>query len=125
MALLDNPNDRDEGREAAACKGTGAEQFFCTPAARKLQEGSNYGVSRWQTHSKWIGCRKPALPFVTNSATTLQNIIPAKLNNFSLTGEQVDELSEQIALVKTVAEYVTFKTDCSAVVDYIANIRVP
>ena len=38
---------------------------------------------------------------------------PAKLNNFKLTFEEIDKLAEQITLIKAIAEYVTFKTDCA------------
>ena len=48
---------------------------------------------------------------------------PAKLNNFSLTSEEVDELAKKIALMKLIPEYLTFKNDCSAVVTYISNIE--
>lgn len=48
---------------------------------------------------------------------------PAKLNNFTLTFEEIDKLAEQIALIKAIAEYVTFKTDCANNVSYLSNIE--
>ena len=48
---------------------------------------------------------------------------PAKLNNFSLTSEEVDELAKKIALLKLIPEYITFKAECSAVVTYISSIE--
>lgn len=48
---------------------------------------------------------------------------PAKLNNFTLTFDEIDKLVEQIALIKAIAEYVTFKTDCANNVSYLSNIE--
>lgn len=48
---------------------------------------------------------------------------PAKLNNFTLTFDEIDKLAEQIALIKTIAEYMTFKTDCANNVSYLSNIE--
>lgn len=48
---------------------------------------------------------------------------PAKLNNFTLTFDEIDKLAEQIALIKAIAEYVTFKTDCANNVSYLSNIE--
>lgn len=48
---------------------------------------------------------------------------PAKLNNFTLTFDEIDKLAEQITLIKAIAEYVTFKTDCANNVSYLSNIE--
>lgn len=122
-ALLDNPNDREEGVKQLLAKAQELSNSAVL-AARKLQDGfelwgeplaNAQQVSRMQT-----ACTAVRDEFSNYSA---KFNTPAKLNNFSLTGEQVDALAEQIALIKTIAEYVTFKTDCSAVVSYIANIE--
>ncbi len=42
------------------------------------------------------------------------DINPAKLNNFSLTMEQIDSLAGDIAAIRKVSEYLTFKTGCTA-----------
>ncbi len=122
-ALLDNPNDRDEGVKQLLAKAQELSNSSVL-AARKLQEGFElWGeplANAQQVDRMQKACTAVRDEFSNYSA---KYNTPAKLNNFSLTGEQVDELSEQIALVKTVAEYVTFKTDCSAVVSYIANIE--
>ena len=48
---------------------------------------------------------------------------PAKLNNFSLTMEQIDALAEDIAAIHKVSEYLTFKTGCTAIVSYMTSIE--
>lgn len=48
-----------------------------------------------------------------NSAIIQLGSHSAKLNNFTLTFDEIDNLQEQIALIKAIAEYVAFKTDCA------------
>lgn len=48
---------------------------------------------------------------------------PAKLNNFSLTMEQIDKLAEDISAIKKVSEYLVFKNGCTAIVSYMTNIE--
>ena len=48
---------------------------------------------------------------------------PAKLNNFSLTMEQIDKLAEDISAIKKVSEYLVFKNGCTAIVSYMTGIE--
>ena len=48
---------------------------------------------------------------------------PAKLNNFSLTMEQIDKLAEDISAIKKVSEYLAFKNGCTAIVSYMTGIE--
>ena len=48
---------------------------------------------------------------------------PAKLNNFSLTMEQIDKLAEDISAIKKVGEYLVFKNGCTAIVSYMTGIE--
>lgn len=51
---------------------------------------------------------------------------PAKLNNFNLTDEQLDELAKNLKLLNFVKEFVEFRTGCAEAVAYAAAIeRVP
>lgn len=122
-ALLDNPNDREEGIKQLLAKAQEISNSSVL-AVRKLQEGFElWGeplANAQQVDRMQKACTAVRDEF-SNYAAKYNT--PAKLNNFSLSGEQVDVLAEQIALIKTIAEYVTFKTDCSAVVSYIANIE--
>ena len=47
----------------------------------------------------------------------------AKLNNFTYTMEQIEQLGKDMAVVKIVLEYETFKNDCSADVGYMMNLE--
>lgn len=49
---------------------------------------------------------------------------PAKLNNFSLSMEDISKIKKQILLVKAIQEYVTFKAECLETVTYVANIEM-
>ena len=48
---------------------------------------------------------------------------PAKLNNFALSMDAVDDLADQMALVDTIMRYSDFKTECTSIVGYISNIE--
>lgn len=48
---------------------------------------------------------------------------PAKLNNFSLSMEQVDTLAEQISQMLKIPQLLDFKSGCADMVSYIANIE--
>lgn len=122
-ALLDNPNDREEGIKQLLAKAQDKSNSSVL-AARKLQEGFElWGeplANAQQVARMQKACTAVRDEFSNYSA---KFNTPAKLNNFSLTAEQVEELAEQLKLIQTIGEYVTFKTDCSAVVGYIANIE--
>jgi methyl coenzyme M reductase alpha subunit len=47
----------------------------------------------------------------------------AKLNNFTYTMEQVEQIGKDMAIVKTILEYDTFKNDCAADVGYMMNLE--
>ena len=49
---------------------------------------------------------------------------PAKLNNFSLSFDDIERLSKQIFLIKVIQEYTTFKSECLEIVNYIANVEL-
>lgn len=120
-ALLDNPNDREKGVEALLK----AAQDLCNMSVlleRKLSDG----FELWGEPL----ANQQQLQMMRNACTAVKNEFsnysarfntPAKLNNFSLTSEEVDELAKNIALMKLIPEYLTFKNDCSAVVTYISN----
>lgn len=121
--LLDNPNDREEGIKQLLTKAQ-EKSNSAVLAARKLQDGFELWVEPL-ANAQQIARMQNACTAVRDefSNYTARFNTPAKLNNFSLTVEQVDELAEQVALIKSIGEYVTFKTDCFAVVNYIANIE--
>lgn len=121
--LLDNPNDREEGVK----KLLKAAQDLSNSAvltARKLQDGfSLWGeplANDQLVNSMRSACNAVRDEFSNYSA---KYNTPAKLNNFSLSAEQVEELEKKIDMIRVIGEYVNFKSECSAVVTYISNIE--
>lgn len=122
-ALLDNPNDREKGVEALLK----AAQELCNNSVL-LERKLNDGFELWGEPL----ANQQQIQMMRNACTAVKNEFsnygarfntPAKLNNFSLTSEEVDELAKKIALLKLIPEYITFKAECSAVVSYISSIE--
>lgn len=122
-ALLDNPNDREKGVAELLKKA----QEMCNNAVildRKLTEGFElWGEPLANTQQ--VSMMRGACTAVKNefSNYAAKYNTPAKLNNFSLSYDEVEELGKKIALLKLIPEYTTFKTDCADIVSYIANIE--
>lgn len=122
-ALLDNPNDREKGVAELLKKA----QDMCNSAVimeRKLTDG----FELWGeplANAQQVNLMRGACTAVKNefSNYSAKYNTPAKLNNFSLSYDEVEELGKKIALLKLIPEYMTFKTECSDVVTYIANIE--
>lgn len=122
-ALLDNPNDREKGVEALLK----AAQELCNNSVlleRKLNDGFEL-LGEPLANQQQIQMMRNACTAVKNEFSNYgaRFNTPAKLNNFSLTSEEVDELAKKIALLKLIPEYITFKAECSAVVTYISSIE--
>lgn len=122
-ALLDNPNDREKG-VAELLKKT---QEMCNNAVI-LERRLTDGFELWGeplANSQQVSMMRGACTAVKNefSNYAAKYNTPAKLNNFSLSYDEVEELGKKIALLKLIPEYTTFKTDCSDIVSYIANIE--
>ena len=122
-ALLDNPNDREKGVEALLK----AAQELCNNSVL-LERKLNDGFELWGEPL----ANQQQIQMMRNACTAVKNEFsnygarfntPAKLNNFSLTSEEVDELAKKIALLKLIPEYITFKAEGSAVVTYISSIE--
>lgn len=122
-ALLDNPNDREKGVAELLKKA----QEMCNNAVileRRLTDGFElWGepLANVQQVSMMRGACTAIKNEFSNYAAKYNT--PAKLNNFSLSYDEVEELGKKIALLKLIPEYTTFKTDCSDIVSYIANIE--
>jgi hypothetical protein len=122
-ALLDNPNDREKGVAELLKKA----QEMCNSAVimeRKLTDGFElWGEPIANTQQVEIlhdACAAVKNEF-SNYAAKFNT--PAKLNNFSLSYEEVETLGKKIAFLKRIPEYMTFKTECAEVVSYISNIE--
>lgn len=122
-ALLDNPNDREKG-VAELLKKAQEMSNSAVLADRKLTDGFElWGEAL--ANQQQVSMMQKAANAVKNEFSNYSSKFntPAKLNNFGLTSEQIDELEKQIDLLKRIPEYVTFKTECQDVVTYISSIE--
>lgn len=122
-ALMDNPNDREKGVTEFLQK---AKEYTnsAVVAERRLTEGFELWGEPLANQQQVNMMRKAANAVKDEFANYSAKFnTPAKLNNFSLTSEQIDELGKQIELLKRIPEYITFKTECQDVVTYISSIE--
>lgn len=122
-ALLDNPNDREKACADLLKKA----QELCNNAV-VLDQKLNNGFELWGEPlcgTQIIAKMRSACSAVKNEFSNYgaRFNTPAKLNNFTLTSEQVEALSERIKLMGIIPEYLTFKNDCAADVSYVSSIE--
>jgi len=122
-ALLDNPNDREKG-VTELLKQAQALSNEAVIANQKLVNGFDLWGEPL-ANSTNVSAMQKACAAVRDefSNYSAKFNTPAKLNNFSLSMEQIQRLAEQSALMHKVGQYVNFKADCSSVVSYIASIE--
>lgn len=122
-ALLYNPNDRDEGAKQLLKKAQETSNSAVL-ANQKLNNGFELWNEPLVDAQHLIAMQKACAAVKDEfSNYSARFNTPAKLNNFTLTFDEIDKLAEQIALIKAIAEYVTFKTDCANNVSYLSNIE--
>ena len=122
--LLDNPKDRDEGVKQLLEKAMNTSN-----AAVIAYQKLNNGFELWHeplVDSQHLNAMQKACEAVKDefSNYSARFNTPAKLNNFTLTFEEIDKLAEQIALIKVIKEFSTFKTECTNNVSYVCNIEI-
>lgn len=122
-ALLDNPNGREKGVEELLKKA----QDLCNSAVlveRKLADGFELWAEPL-VNSQVIQRMRSACTAVKNEFSNYNARFntPAKLNNFSLSMEQVESLAEDIALLYRIPQYLAFKDGCFSDVTYISGIE--
>ncbi|MDD2284390.1 MAG: DUF6079 family protein [Paludibacter sp.] len=121
--LLDNPNDREKGVAELLKKA----QELCNSAVMANNKLNN-DFDLWGeplANTAQIKILQKACAAVRDefSNYTAKFNTPAKLNNFSLSSDEVETLGKQIALIKVIQEYTIFKTDFASAVSYISNIE--
>lgn len=121
--LLDNPNDREKGVIQLLSKAQELANSAVV-AANKL----NNNFDLWGeplANAVEVMMLQKACTAVRDEFSNYQAKFntPAKLNNFSLSMEQVDTLAGQIAQVMKVPQFLAFKAGCADIVSYIANIE--
>lgn len=122
--LLDNPKDRDEGVRQLLEKAMNTSN-----AAVIAYQKLNNGFELWHeplVDSQHLNAMQKACEAVKDEFSNYSACFntPAKLNNFTLTFEEIDKLAEQIALIKVIKEFSTFKTECTNNVSYVCNIEI-
>ena len=122
--LLDNPKDRDEGVRQLLEKSMNTSN-----AAVIAYQKLNNGFELWHeplVDSQHLNAMQKACEAVKDEFRNYSARFntPAKLNNFTLTFEEIDKLAEQIALIKVIKEFSTFKTECTNNVSYVCNIEI-
>lgn len=122
-ALLDNPNTREKASEELCSK---AKEMSNRAVILENKLGLNFELwGEMLVNQVTIQRMRKACDDIKNefSNYSARFNTPAKLNNFTLTMEQVEALEGQIALLRRIPEFLTFKSECSAVVSYIASIE--
>ena len=121
--LLDNPNDREKGVAELLSRARELSNASVL-AARKLSDGFDLWGEQLVNNQVMAEMRK-ACDAVRDefSNYSAKYNTPAKLNNFSLSLEDVGALAKQISLVETIQRYGEFKSQCAAIVSYISNIE--
>lgn len=122
-SLLDNPNSREAGVKQLLTAAQN-QANAAVVASQKLRSGfelwgeplANAQMAARMNHA----CTAVKEEFSNYSA---KFNTPAKLNNFGLSSEQIEELSKQIALVHTIVEYDSFRKECASIVSYISSIE--
>ena len=122
-ALLDNPNDREKGVEELIKKA----QDLCNSSVlveRKLADGFELWAEPL-VNSQVIQRMRNACTSVKNEFSNYNARFntPAKLNNFSLSFEQIEKLAEDIDLLYRIPQYLAFKEGCITDVNYISGIE--
>lgn len=122
-ALLDSPNDREKGVAELLQKAKDITNSAVV-ADRKLTEG----FELWGeplANQQQVNMMRSAANAVKNEFSNYQAKFntPAKLNNFELSYEQIEELDKQIQLLRRIPEYITFKSECQDIVTYISSIE--
>ena len=122
-ALLDNPNDREKGVAQLLSKAQEMANSSVL-AANKLSNGFDLWGEPLANAAE-VAMLQRACTAVRDEFSNYQAKFntPAKLNNFSLSMDQVDALAEQISLMMKIPQFMDFKSDCADIVSYIANIE--
>ena len=122
-ALLDNPNDRETGVAQLLAKAQELSKSSIMAANKLNNDFDLWGeplVSATDMNRLRDACNAVRNEFSNYSA---KFNTPAKLNNFSLSMDEVDKLQEQIKLTMLISQYMDFKSGCGDVVSYIRNIE--
>ena len=121
--LINNPAQREAGLEQMLVKAQDAANSAVRAHSKLNGEFELWGELLIADHIAQ-GYKKA----VSNVRDTFSNFgsrfnTVAKLNNFTYTMAQVEQLGKDMAVVKIVLEYDTFKNTCAADVGYMMNLE--
>lgn len=121
--LINNPSQREDGLVQMLAKAQEAANKAVRAYSKLSSEFELWGEPLIADHI--AQSNKKA---VVNVRDTFSNFSSrfntvAKLNNFSYTMEQVEQLAKDLTVIKIVLEYETFKNDCAAEVNYMMNLE--
>lgn len=122
-ALLDNPNNHSKAVEDLL---QAAQSLSNQAVMTEAKLGNNFDLWGEPLANQMIvqrmhnACSAVKSEFSNYSA---KFNTPAKLNNFTLSFDQIDSLASQIKTMNLIPEYLRLKSDCSAIVSYISTIE--
>ena len=121
--LLNNPNDREKGVEQLCSKAKELASSSVMVVDKLNNSFDLWGEPLASAHE--VAMLQKACNAVRDefSNYSVKFNTPAKLNNFSLSMEQVDTLAGHIAMMLRIPQFLDFKTGCADIVSYIANIE--
>lgn len=121
--LINNPSQREAGLTQMLAKAQEAANKAVRANSKLSGEFELWGEPLIADH-----IAQGYKDAVSNVQDTFNNFsrrfnTVAKLNNFTYTMEQVEQLGKDMMIVKIVLEYDTFKNDCAADVGYMMNLE--
>ncbi|GHV29554.1 hypothetical protein FACS1894167_09040 [Synergistales bacterium] len=123
VGMITNPNSREVGLEKLLSKAK--ETVDAAVRAKSKLDGdfSLWGEPLIASHisDQYKSAAKRVTEMLGNFHSRFNTV--AKLNNFTHTRSEVEELAADIAAVKTVLEYDTFKNECAVNVGYLMGIE--
>lgn len=121
--LLDNPDERDEGVKQLVKKAQETSNAAVI-ANQKLDNGFELWNEPLVDAQQLLAMQKACTAVKNEFSNYVSKYnTPAKLNNFTLSFDEIDKLAEQIALIKVIEEYDKFQKNCVNNVSYMSNIE--
>lgn len=122
--LINNPNEREKGLEELVKKTTALATKAVKASSKMNGEFNLWGESLIGDHI--LNDYKHSILHVINEFGNFENKYNtvAKLNNFSLSMEQLEKLKKDIEIMEIVSEYDKFKDACTVNVGYVMNLEL-
>lgn len=122
-AMLDNPNGRDKAVETLLQKALELCNLAVGNESKITGSFELWGESMVDgglLQAMRTACAKVKDEF-SNYSSRFNT--PAKLNNFRLSMEELDDLSGHIAMLRKITEYIIFRNHCSELIGYVSAVE--